>query len=158
MSDEPKGRRQEVEPWPEPVEGKALLNELADVLRRVVILPKWGPEILALWIVHTYAFLLRRVSTYLGIESPEKQCGKTTLLTVLSHLVNRPEIAANISPPAFFRVIEETRPTLLIDEGDTFLKRNGELRGILNAGYTLETAYVVRVAPETKNAKANLEN
>src|SRR5437867_13392297 len=99
---------------------------------------------LALWILHTYAFLLRNVSTYIGIESPQKQCGKTTLLTVLSHLVNRPEIAANLSPPAFFRVIEEIRPTLLIDEADTFLKRNVELRGILNAGYTLETAYVMR--------------
>src|SRR5205814_5034442 len=78
--------------------------------------------------------------------SPEEQCGKTTLWTVLSHLVNRPEIAANISPPAFFRVIEENRPTLLIDEADTFLKRNVELRGILNAGYTRDTAYVVRVS------------
>jgi len=98
MSDEPKGKWQEVEPWPEPVEGRLLLNELTQRLRRVVILPKWGGEILALWNVHTYAFLLRRISTYIGIESPEKQCGKTTLLTALSHLVNRPEIAANISP------------------------------------------------------------
>jgi hypothetical protein len=73
---------------------------------------------------------LRNVSTYIGIESPQKQCGKTTLLTLLSQLVCRPEIAANISPPAFFRVIAETQPTLLIDEGDTFLKRHGELRGI----------------------------
>jgi hypothetical protein len=144
-----------VEPWPEPVDGKLLLDELAQMLRRVVVLPKWGAETLALWILHTYAFLLRSVSTYIGIESPEKQCGKTTLLTVLSQLVSRPEIAANISPPAFFRVIEETRPTLLIDEADTFLKRNGELRGILNAGYTRETAYVVRVANQEKAAGAS---
>ena len=102
--------------------------------------------------MHTYAFLLRNVSTYVGIESPQKQCGKTTLLTLLSQLVCRPEIAANISPSAFFRVIEETRPTLLIDEGDTFLKRHGELRGILNAGYTRDSAYVVRVANQVKNS------
>src|ERR1043166_9648838 len=48
-------------------------------------------------------------------------------------LVNRPVVAANISSPAFFRVIEETRPTLLIDEADTFLRGSDELRGILNA-------------------------
>jgi hypothetical protein len=45
-----------------------------------------------------------------------------------------------------FRVIEEMRPTLLIDEADTFLRGNDELRGILNSGYTRKTAYVVRVA------------
>jgi hypothetical protein len=68
------------------------------------------------------------------------------LLTVLSELVNRPVVAANISSPAFFRVIEETQPTLLIDEADTFLQGNDELRGILNSGYTRKTAYVVRVS------------
>ncbi len=142
----------QIEPWPEPVDGKLLLDEIAQKLRRFVVLPKWAAETLALWVLHTYAFLLRNVSTYVGIESPQKQCGKTTLLTLLSQLVSRPEIAANISPPAFFRVIEETRPTLLIDEGDTFLKRHGELRGILNAGYTRETAYVVRVAPQERQS------
>src|SRR2546421_2687872 len=134
MSDEPKGRWQEVEPWPEPVDGRLLLNELTQRLRRVVILPKWGGEILALWNVHTYAFKLRDVSTYIGIESPEKQCGKTTLLTVLGDLAHRAVTASNISPPAFFRVIEDLCPTLLIDEGDTFLNGNEQLRGILNAG------------------------
>jgi len=138
----------EVEPWPEPVSGAALLDELEGVLRRFVVLPKWAAETLALWVLHTYAFPLRDVSTYLGLESPEKRCGKTTLLTVLSELVNRPVVAANISSSALFRVIEETRPTLLIDEADTLLQGNDELRGILNSGYTRKTAYVVRVASQ----------
>jgi putative DNA primase/helicase len=137
---------EDVEPWPESVDGRVLLDELLGVLERFVVLPKWAAETLALWVVHTYAYHLRNVSTYLGIESPQKRCGKTTLLSVLSELVNRPVVAANISPPAFFRVIEETRPTLLIDEADTFLAGNDELRGILNAGYSRKTAYVVRVA------------
>src|SRR6266571_8800987 len=62
----------QVEPWPEPVDGKLLLDALAAILRRFVVLPKWAAEALSLWIVHTYAFLLRDVSTYIGIESPEK--------------------------------------------------------------------------------------
>jgi hypothetical protein len=136
----------EVEQWPEAVEGKVLLDELEGLLRRYVVLPKWAAETLALWVLHTYAFQLREVSTYIGIGSPEKRCGKTTLLSVLSELVHRPVVAANISSPAFFRVIEETQPTLLIDEADTFLQGNDELRGILNSGYTRKTAYVVRVA------------
>src|SRR5207344_1973092 len=103
-----------LEPWPEPVDGDLLLNEIAGLITRYVVLPKWASETLALWILHTYAFQLRDVTTYLGVESPEKRCGKTTLLAVLSELVNRPVVAANISSPAFFRVIEEARPTLLI--------------------------------------------
>jgi putative DNA primase/helicase len=136
----------EIEPWPEPVDGAALLSELRRVFGRFVVLPKWADDALALWTLHTYAFQSRDVSTYVGLESPEKRCGKTTLLTVLSELVNRPVVAANISSSALFRVIEEVRPTLLIDEADTFLQGNDELRGILNCGYTRKTAYVVRVA------------
>jgi len=135
------------------VDGQLLLDELEEVLRRFVVLPESAAETLALWVVHTYAFELREVSTYLGIESPEKRCGKTTLLGVLSKLVNRPVAAANISSSAFFRVIEEMRPTLLIDEADTFLRNNDELRGILNAGYTRETAYVIRTQALDRTAR-----
>ena len=135
-----------VQPWNEPVDGKLLLDEIEGVLKGHVVLPRWAAETLALWCVHTYGFELRDVGTYIGIESPEKRCGKSTLLGVLRRLVNRPVMATNISSPAFFRVIEETQPTLLIDEADTFLAGNDELRGILNAGYSRETAYVIRVS------------
>jgi putative DNA primase/helicase len=146
----------EAEPWPEPVAGQVLLDALERLLRRFVVLPEPAPPTLALWILHTYAFQFRDVSTYLGLESPEKRCGKTTLLTILLELVNRPVVAANISSPAFFRLIEETRPTLLIDEADTLLQGNDELRGILNSGYTRRTAYVVRVANQSPASPLSL--
>src|SRR5436190_14000459 len=130
-------------------DGAALLEELSGVIQRFVVVPKSVADMLALWVVHTYAFELREVTTYVGIESPEKRCGKTTLLTVLSKLVNRPVLASNISSPAFFRVIEEIKPTLLIDEADTFLQGNDELRGILNSGYSRDSAFVWRVAQVT---------
>src|SRR4029077_14554307 len=118
-------------PWPEPVDLKVLLDRLVELLNRYIILPAWDAETLALWIVHTYAFHLRDVTTYIGIESPEPRCGKTTLLSLLTELANRAVASSNISPPAFFRVIEDLSPTLLIDEVDTFLKGNDQLRGIL---------------------------
>jgi hypothetical protein len=141
---------EEVEPWTEPVDGRLLLNELEEIVRRHVVLPKWAAETVALWILHTYGFELRDVSTYLGVESPEKRCGKTTLLSVLSELANRAVALANISSPAVYRSIEEKRPTLLIDEADTFLQGNDQLRGILNSGYTRKTAFVVRVAAQKR--------
>ena len=141
--------------WETAVDGAVLLGELRDVFRRYVVLPKWGPEMLALWTVHTYAWPLREVTTYVGVLSPEKRCGKTTLLGLLSQVVHKPLASANISPPALFRVIEEAAPTLLIDEADTFLQGNDKMRGILNAGYSRETAYVVRVSGEKLNEEKN---
>ena len=47
------------------------MDELAGVLEKYVVLPTHAAESLALWIVHTYAFQLRDVSTYIGIESPD---------------------------------------------------------------------------------------
>lgn len=138
--------------WPDPVNGKQLLDSIVQILKRFVVLPPWAPETIALWIVHTYAFQLRDVSTYIGIESPEPRCGKTTLLTVLNALAYRAIPSANISPPALFRVIEDMCPTLLIDEADTFLHRNEQLQGIFNSGYKRDTAYVWRVAYESNSS------
>ena len=119
-------------------------------MNRFVVLPEMAAETLALWVVHTYAFTLRQVTTYIGVVSPEKRCGKTTLLELLGLLANRSLTAANISPSALFRVIEKTQPTLLIDEADTFLQGRDELAGILNAGYRKSNSYVVRIADRKK--------
>jgi hypothetical protein len=37
-----------VEPWPEPVDGCRLLDEIVATLTRFVVLPRWAPETLAL--------------------------------------------------------------------------------------------------------------
>src|SRR5438093_136971 len=138
-------------PLPEPVYGSALLDGINGILGRFAVLPQWAPEALTLFDLHTYAYHLRDISTYVGIESPEKRCGKTTLLGILGKLVNRPIMAANISSPAFFRVIQEMQPTLLIDEADTFPRKKSDLRRILNAGNSRDTAYVMRVANQKRN-------
>jgi hypothetical protein len=49
--------------------------------------------------------------------------------------VQRPMESVNISAATVYHVVEEQRPTLLIDEADTFLGTNIELRGILNSGH-----------------------
>lgn len=40
--------------------------------------------------------------------------------------------------------METYTPTLIIDEVDSFLDKNDELRGILNSGHTRDTAFVIR--------------
>ena len=42
------------------------------------------------------------------------------------------------------RYIEDIKPTLLIDEADSFVSASEELRGILNSGHTKVAANVIR--------------
>jgi hypothetical protein len=151
----PPGWVMQVEPWPEPVKGMLLLDSLRQLFTQCVILPNWVPELLPLFVLHTYAYHLRDVSVYLGIESPLKRCGKTTLLSLLLRLINRPVVGANVSSSSFFHVIQDLKPTLMIDEADRFLKARPELQGILNAGYTPDTAIVIRMGPPAPGSKAS---
>src|SRR5215831_7814784 len=84
------------------------------------------------------------VSPFMVLVSPTKRCGKTSVLIVLYYITPRSELAINISPSALFRYVEDVRPTLLIDEADSFLKDNEELRGILNSGHTKAAANIIR--------------
>ena len=133
------------------VDGQDLLSELAATTRRYVVLPPSGAESVALWVMHAYAHDASHVSPILAVTSPEKRCGKTTLLEVLACLVPRALPTANISVAAVFRTIEALRPTLLIDEMDTVFHPGAgreELRGILNSGHRRTTAAVVRIVGE----------
>jgi putative DNA primase/helicase len=145
------------EPWPEPVEGDAVLDEIAMLLTKYVVMARHAADASALWILHTHLLDAAQAAPRFVIKSPEKRCGKTTLLALIGRLVPRPLLASNISPAAMFRSIDAAHPTLLIDEADTFiaLKKGAsptpaaeELRGIFNSGHTRATAYVVKVVGE----------
>ena len=136
------------EPWPDPVDGDSLLSEIWDLVNEHVVVVDAAKTATSLWTVHTYAIDAADVSPLLLITSPEKRCGKTTMLRLVAKLVHRPLTASNIAPAALYRSVEAWQPTLLIDEADTFLKSNEDLRGILNAGHTRDTAYVVKCEGE----------
>jgi uncharacterized protein DUF3631 len=134
------------EPWPEAVDGTALLGDLAQTYRRFVSLPDGGAEALALWIVFTYALDAFDVAPILALCSPLKRCGKTTTEDLTAALAHRPLTAANITVAALYRTVEQFAPTLIVDEADTFLLTNLALRGVINSGHTRATAFVIRTA------------
>ncbi len=131
------------EPWPDPVDGESLLGELAGTFHRFIALPAGAAEAMALWVLHTHTFEASPITPRLVLQSPEKRCGKTRTLEVLSRLVPKALLASNVSTSVVFRVIEMARPTLLIDEADTFIKDNKELCGVLNSGHH-QTGKVIR--------------
>ncbi len=134
----------EPEPWPEPVNGTALLDDLAATAGLYLVLPTHGFEVLALWVLLTYLADAVSVLPILVLHSPEKGCGKTTVMEFLSRLCWRARTTSNIHPAGLFRFIEKFQPTFLIDEGDSFLKGSDELRGIINSGHTRTSASVTR--------------
>jgi hypothetical protein len=141
------------DPWPTPILGAELLNEIATAVHRYVVLPSEAIVAVTLWVMHAHAFEASTISPRLAITSPEMQCGKTTLLSVLEALVPKPLKADNVTAAAVFRVVERVRPTLLIDEADSFLKENEELRGVLNSGHRCN-GQVVRLVGEDHEPRA----
>ena len=144
---------EEIVPAFEPVNGEDLADRLADLFKRFAVLPDHGATVLTLWTFFTYCLDLFQIAPRLDLASPEKQCGKTTVLGLLRQLAFRAVLASGISPAAIFRVVAAHKPTLLIDEMDTFIEANEELRGILNSGHTRDAATIIRCDSDTHEPK-----
>jgi putative DNA primase/helicase len=132
------------EPWDDSVPGGELLDDIKRAFEKYIVLPKGAGVAFALWTLHAWTVDAGDISPFLVLVSPTKRCGKTSALIVLYYLTPRSELASNISASALFPYVEDVRPTLLIDEADSFIKDNEELRGILNSGHTKAAAHVIR--------------
>jgi putative DNA primase/helicase len=141
------------EPWPDEIAGAELLDGIAEVLRQFVVMSIHARRATALWILHAWALAAFDISALLAIISATKRSGKTTLLELVGMLVPRGLSASNITAPALFRSIETFKPTLLIDEADTFVRENDELRGVLNAGHRRSSAFVIRTVGDEHEPK-----
>jgi hypothetical protein len=133
-----------IEPWHTPVSGAELLEDITEAIRRYIICDKETARATALWCVMTWLVDVISVCPIANITAPEKRCGKSTLLSIIQRLARKALPSSGISPSALFRSLEKWQPTLIIDEVDTFLSENEGARGILNAGFTRDQAYIIR--------------
>jgi Bifunctional DNA primase/polymerase, N-terminal/Protein of unknown function (DUF3631) len=136
------------EPWPEAVDGFALLDDLHAFIKRFIVVSAASFVALTLWIVFTYLLDVAETSPRLALTSPVKRCGKSRLLGVLSALIYKPIPTSNVSPSAIFRTIDQEQCSLLVDEADAMPRkgseRGEEMRGLLNSGHTREAAFAIR--------------
>jgi Protein of unknown function (DUF3631) len=138
-----------VEPWPKPVDGGTLVRALAERVRRHVVMTVDQATAVALWIMLTWVHECAAVhSPLLLATSAEANSGKSTLLGLLGFLVRRALLSVSISGPALFRSIEKWCPTFVIDEADTVLVNNEDLKEVINSGWT-RGQNVIRCDPET---------
>lgn len=135
---------EEVEPWPEPLKLCEVADEVYRSIKRFIILDEHQAQAATLWIIASWFVDEINCAPILLINAPEKACGKTQLLTVLAKLANKSVQASSITVSVLFRLIEKHKPTLFIDEIETILKENEELRGVINAGHTRDSAFVWR--------------
>ena len=126
---------QAIEPWHEPVDGAAVLNDVADRYTLQLILPPGAADAFTLWSAHTHAIAAFLQTPRLNLYSIDPGCGKTTALDVIASLVPRPLRTESLTAPVLFRLVDQHQPTLLLDEVDTYLTQAEELRGLLNAGH-----------------------
>lgn len=100
---------------------------------QALVLVYWS---LATWFLDAFDYV-----PYLHLCSPQKRCGKTTVLRCLGWLVCKPYKTSSCSAAALYRTIEKERPTVLCDEMDgtwsssSAGSEKGEaLRTIFNSG------------------------
>jgi len=142
-----------VEAWPEPVNAADPLADITATILRFCILPAHSEILMAAWVLHAWTHDAADISPILAFVSPEKRCGKTTALSVIGVLAPKAMLNVNVTTSVMFRVIEMCCPTVLIDEGDTYLSGNEELRGIINGGHNRFSAYVWRSVGDNHEPK-----
>lgn len=143
----------EIEPHPVPIDPAQMLEEISNTIKRFIVLDKEQADAAALWIAFTWFIDVVDVAPLAIINAPEKSCGKSQLLDLMGRMTARPISAANSSTAFLFRAVELWTPTMLIDEADTFVKENMELKGLINAGYTRANAFVGRVVGDNLEPK-----
>ncbi len=134
------------EPWPDPVDGADLLVDIGAFASRFVIAPPPALTAIAVWALYAHVHDAFGTSPILAVLSPVKRCGKTNVLGALFHLCPRAVLSSNLTGPALYRTVEAERPTLLVDEADSFLTAREELRGIVNSGHTRAGAFILRAS------------
>jgi putative DNA primase/helicase len=142
-----------VEPWPEPVDGDALIRDIIRKLRKHVVMSHGLALAVALWLI--LAWVHDDVATHspiLDVTSAEPGSGKTTTLGVLSFLMPRAITAVDVSKAALYRSIQRWQPSFAIDQFDTVLAAKtdnaAELGAVINSGHTRGTGVLRCITDE----------
>ena len=139
----------EREPWPERVDGAALLTDISSLIQGYVSMSGYLADGVALWSLATWLHEHLEISTFLNVTSATKRCGKSLLFEVIEELVHWPmPLSGRVTSAALFRVIEKYSPTLLLDEADTYFGEDAELRGIVNGSQRRQLASILRCVGE----------
>lgn len=143
----------DTEPYEKPVDGAAVANEIYQLVTQHIACTDAVAIASTLWVIFTWVIEASHIAPIAWINAPEKRCGKSQLLTLIALMSKRSLPSSNITAAALFRCIEKYNPTLIIDEVDTFVNDNEDLRGVLNAGHSRDNPYIIRCAGDDNEPK-----
>jgi hypothetical protein len=122
------------DPAPDP----DLLSLIVGSLKEYIELKPHEYITVALWILHSHCYRNFMITPRLVLRSPTPGCGKSVLMDLMERLTARGTKYDSLTTAALLRLLDATRPTLMLDESDNLgitLQQNGPLKAILNAGY-----------------------
>jgi hypothetical protein len=130
--------------WPEAIDSDKFMHDIVTTLRRYVVFSDPDDAVLVgFWCLGTYFMQIWNLWPRLLIQAPEFQCGKSVLLGLVEALSLRGMIASQATSAGITRVISHYKPTLCLDEADTWVRQDKKLNGILNSGHSRRSAYVL---------------
>ncbi|MBX3328298.1 MAG: hypothetical protein U0223_08255 [Nitrospira sp.] len=101
----------------EMISGPELFERLEAFLRRFVIMGEDLPALLTLWLMGTYCYTVFEYFPYLVLRSPEKRCGKSRTLDLISMLgFNAHQPTASPTEAQIFREPREDGGVQIFDE------------------------------------------
>jgi uncharacterized protein DUF3631/uncharacterized protein DUF3854 len=148
-------RLQPVEPWDQPVDGVALLDEIRATFKRfVVTVQPQAVVVESLWILFAHAIDAFGIAPILAFWSPVPECGKTVNQSIVGKLVPKPLEGSSLTEAVVFRVVEKFKPTVLVDEAADMLTTRPELLSLLRAAHQKNKAFVYRTVGDAHEVTA----
>ena len=130
----------EVEPWPEPVDTRALLSELETQFRRYILVHREPVAVaITLWVCFAWCHEIATYSPILVIQAGDTATAKTTASKVIALLTPRAYVVAEPRGATLYRLVDRYHPTLIVDDADRLLPRRPDLAHIVNVSWTRGT-------------------
>ncbi|WP_168564998.1 DUF3631 domain-containing protein [Crateriforma spongiae] len=99
---------------------------MADFIGTYIVMPDDARIVMASWILASHIIDSFDRFPHLAITSPEKRCGKTRCLQLIELLSREAVMTSNMSPAVVYRLIEEKKPTLIMDEAQSLSRQGSE--------------------------------
>ena len=138
-ADQARIEKHKTEKWPDPVDGAALANQIIGFIGEFVVLPRHADTILtnlvfASYLYHTSAL---QYAPRVVIRAPDPNCGKTTLMEVLSGIVFKSHTTMDFTAATYAEFCHANH-TMLLDEIHNIAgsANKSRLFAMINAGHS----------------------
>src|SRR5437870_4116837 len=125
----------DVEPWPDPVDGAAVLSEVVAKNAEFLVIKAEEFDAIALWDALTHCFQAFDFCPYLRPKSAEKRCAKTRVQDVNAPMSGTPVVATSLRPETLFRLLEKYHPAVYLDEAHLYIKQSDDHQAVCNGGF-----------------------